>query len=326
MLLLSALLPCAVLPAFAQISMIVNSSATKTFTRVVQLGKGNYLRADLAAAADLKHLNIDSLTAVFLKDLALVDDTIAVQVADKRFEYRVNSTGVNLLTITESAEAAATYAFTNGKAAIVKTGQDTIGISGRADDAADHWYRLQFFLNNYTDLSRYNNIHLQDSLQKAPAEIVIAAPAEKVRLLFSFKPAACIQHYKNALVPSFSLHAEFQKEQFGMHYDYGLFSDDMFAFEKTAAGSRRTYINTFAGISFSRYKISDARNGRGSMPLYISLAYLVNHGGELFDPHSFRLGVGRLNLFSGNATIEPLLYFHDFFREVSPGIKFSVIF
>ena len=324
MLLLTTLMISAVLPTFAQMGAKMNVPQ-KTFTRIVQLGKGNYLRADLATAADLPRLEIDSITAKFQKESALVNDTLRRPIVDKRFDYRMGSDGQNFLTVTETPETAATFVFRDGEPAAVKIGQDTIDISGMIGGAADHWYRLRLFLNNYTDLALYKSRQLRDSLQQAPAAVTVAA-AEKAKLSIGFHPAAVIQNYKNAFVPSLSLQGEFQSERYGMHYGYGLFSEAMFSFERTAAESRRPYVNTFVGLSFSRYKTSAARTGRGTMPLYISFAYLVHRGGELYDPHSFRLGVGRLNLFNGNATIEPLIYFHDLLKGVSPSIRVTVDF
>jgi hypothetical protein len=58
-----------------------------------------------------------------------------------------------------------------------------------------------------------------------------------------------------------------------------------------------------------------------SLQVIISIGYLIRRDGAYFDKHSLRLGMGRLSLFEGKTQIEPMLYFHDLFREVTPGIR-----
>jgi hypothetical protein len=60
------------------------------------------------------------------------------------------------------------------------------------------------------------------------------------------------------------------------------------------------------------------------MPFFLSLGYVIGRQGDVFDKNSFRFSAARLNFFHGNIYLEPCIYFHDFLREVTPGVKLSL--
>ena len=55
----------------------------------------------------------------------------------------------------------------------------------------------------------------------------------------------------------------------------------------------------------------------------ISIGYLIKRQGEYFNQHTFRLSVGDMELKGGKILLQPLIYFNDFFRGVTPGLRLS---
>lgn len=54
----------------------------------------------------------------------------------------------------------------------------------------------------------------------------------------------------------------------------------------------------------------------------VSLGYLIHSQGDLFEDNTFRLGMDRK--IHKYVTLVPQIYFHDFFKEVYPGLKISI--
>ncbi|MEO6539962.1 MAG: hypothetical protein ABIN74_03180, partial [Ferruginibacter sp.] len=57
-----------------------------------------------------------------------------------------------------------------------------------------------------------------------------------------------------------------------------------------------------------------------------SLGYLVRQKGNYFEKNTFRVGAGQVSLFRGNIKIEPVFYFNDFFKGITPGVKLLMNF
>lgn len=53
----------------------------------------------------------------------------------------------------------------------------------------------------------------------------------------------------------------------------------------------------------------------------LSLGYLIHKNGDLFDDHTFRLGLP--TTIHTNIKVTPQLYFKDFFKDAYPGVKIS---
>ena len=55
-----------------------------------------------------------------------------------------------------------------------------------------------------------------------------------------------------------------------------------------------------------------------------SLGYLIHREGDFMEKNTFRFGAGKLKL--TKTTIEPSMYFNNFFKGVTPGIRISQSF
>lgn len=98
--------------------------------------------------------------------------------------------------------------------------------------------------------------------------------------------------------------------------------DPNFLFSSDANGKLRRYRNDFLTLSFGQGPVIDDQPRKESHLLFVmSLGYLVKREGEYFDKNNFRLGAGRLSLFNGKTKFEPVLYYNNFFKGVSPGLR-----
>jgi hypothetical protein len=78
----------------------------------------------------------------------------------------------------------------------------------------------------------------------------------------------------------------------------------------------------FLTLTWGQGLVQDYNPRKESHLLFImSLAYLVKRDGDYFKDNTFRIGAGRLSLFGGKSKIEPVIYFNDFFKGVTPGIR-----
>jgi hypothetical protein len=131
-----------------------------------------------------------------------------------------------------------------------------------------------------------------------------------------------IQNYKNYFVPSFSLGAGIIISTSHFKRDIVLSWDPNFFFAKDSTGELKTFRNDFLTLTWGQGTVANNEPRKESHLLFImSLGYLVHRDGEYFEKNTFRIGAGRLSLFSGKTKIEPVIYFNDFFKGVSPGLR-----
>ena len=108
-------------------------------------------------------------------------------------------------------------------------------------------------------------------------------------------------------------------------WEPGLFWEPHFLFARDSAGKLKTYRNDFLTLTYGQggTKDHDPRKGFAYSAVF-SLGYLINRNGDFFEKNTFRLGAGKLQLLK--TTIEPSIYFDNFFKGVTPGIRISQAF
>ena len=139
---------------------------------------------------------------------------------------------------------------------------------------------------------------------------------------FTLRFSVDAQNYKNYFVPAFSLgggliisHDEFKR-------DIGLLWEPNFFFAKNAQGNLQTFRNDFLTLTFGQGPVRDFSPLKESTFItVISFGYLIHRQGEFIDKRSFRIGAGNLSLFEGKTKIEPSFYFTDFFKHVTPSLR-----
>lgn len=326
--------------------------AKRRFT--MDLGKGNKMLVEINQAEDLDKLaNIDSMVAVFLKDIELFKDSLTNELSAKRIDYLIDSTPVKKIRIQQHTPKGSHFAIKDGDPAALKLEQDTIHFTGhivfypnytlrkRFRDVSS--YRVTFLLNDINQLAAYNGRLNEkiDVLRKnisnhwsyanrrftlATDPSVSAAYAHGYVAggdYLTIRASVDAQNYKSYFVPSFSVGAGLVISSHGFYKrDIMVSWEPHFFFSKDADGKLKTFRNDFVTLTYGQGAIRDNDPRKEShLSAIISLGYLVHRSGEFMDNRTIRLGMGRLSLFEGKTKIEPVLYFHDFLKNVTPGVR-----
>ncbi len=136
-----------------------------------------------------------------------------------------------------------------------------------------------------------------------------------------------VQNYKTYFVSSFSIGTKLTltNRDRSFKWEPGLFWEPHFLFAKDSTGKLKTYRNDFLTLTYGQggTKDHDPRKGFAYSAVF-SLGFLINRNGDFFDKNTFRLGAGKLQLLK--TTIEPSIYFDNFFKGVTPGLRISQAF
>jgi hypothetical protein len=326
----------------------------------IELGKGNAMRLELVDGADLSRFeNIDSLLLLFCSDMKAFRDSLSDPLTTKHIDYLMENSGQKKLRIRQAKPAASTFLLDGSEPAILRLEQDTIYIllpspadrfAGRKASRPVKYDRLGFFLNRYSELESYITSGLNRKIQliqeskhknyswktkngrnylgsDPTISAVTALMHNGNRLVLNGFVAA--QNYKNYFAPSFSLGASVQISHGFNTNLFGVYWEPMFLFAPNAQGRLQTYRNDFlvARFAFTKKdesgKENDSNAALGFGPSF-SLAYLIGRHGSLVEPHTFRLTLGSVKAFKGGLHLDPCLYFNDFFKGVTPGIRLSL--
>ena len=322
----------------------------------VDLGKGNKMQIELASFEDLKFFyNIDSLVNEFLTDLEPLKDSLSNDLLSKRIDYTTDSLGRKKIRIQQFSPKGFSFVSKEGDIASLKLEQDTVNFIGivhyiakysmRKAFADSRLYRLSFFLNNLQDLKTYVNGSLNEKISALKNNInsawvtnrstgrvyLKAEPSISGRLTkgyvaggdyLNIRASVEVQNYKHYFVPSFTLGAGLILSNTHFKREIVLSWDPNFLFANDTQGQLKTYRNDFLTLTWGQGFVRDNEPRKESPLLFImSLGYLINRQGEYYDKNTFRLGAGRLSLFEGKTKIEPIMYFNNFFKGVTPGIR-----
>ncbi|HTI10362.1 MAG TPA: hypothetical protein VL832_17465 [Puia sp.] len=148
--------------------------------------------------------------------------------------------------------------------------------------------------------------------------------------------AANVQNYKNYFAPSINLgfNVLFNSswDLFGKpslyQYTLGLSWEPQFFFQNIQGGLH-TYRNDFLTLTYDQTRKGNRPAKKGldiNFPTRFSLAYLINRNGPYFEKNTFRLGVDNIGFHNDKFNLEPLIYFHDLFKNVTPGIRLQLRF
>ena len=329
----------------------------------VNLDKGNKLQIELTDINDLEALtNVDGLLDDFLKDIAPLKDSLSDPLTSKRIDYFTDAQGRKKIRLQQFKPKGASFLINKGELSSLRTEQDTIHLIGiianppkaqqKISLTNDRYYHLTFFLNDISELNNYIHGVVKEKLTTikndentkwplilggsdhylkkdnsisggAPRGFVPGNHGDFLALNFMVN----VQNYKNYFVPSFSLGAKLSltNRDRTFKWEPGLFWEPHFIFAKDAQNKLRTYRNDFLTLTYGQGGIPDHDLRKDfSFSALLSLGYLIHREGEYFDKQTFRLGAGKFGV--RKTTIEPSLYFNNFFRGVTPGIRISQYF
>ncbi|MHA4809272.1 hypothetical protein ACX0G9_14265 [Flavitalea flava] len=326
----------------------------------IDLEKGNVLQIELGQLSDLeKFTNIDSLLLVFLNDMKNFSDSLSDHLSSKRIDYIMDASGKKKIRFRQFRPDGSSFLLGQGEPAALKLEQDTINIifiyhspgkpSGHAAFVV-HYDQISLYLNQYNELVNYVTGGLNSKmswLQKnlsgnwtrdktgklyLVADPSITAPMDRghvspVNDYLSPAIFANAQNYKNLFAPSLSLGAFLHINHGRTVHELGFYWEPVFLFASNTQGHLQTYRNDFLVVTYVRELANEKDQGKDEfLKPAISLGYKIYNQGEYFEKNSFRLGTGRLKLFQGKTILEPCIYFHDFFRGVTPGLRISLRF
>ncbi len=329
----------------------------------IDLDKGNKIKIELTDITDLQRIaNVDSLFQVFVSDIEPLRDSIADPLTSKRIDYVTDAQNRKKIRFQQFQPKGASFILNKDELASLRTEQDTINIIGvivnppkaqqKISLTHQRYYHLTFYLNDVHEINDYAHGILNDRIALLQKNIndkwplILGGSSHYLKghrdiwgdQPKGFAPGAIndfvngyitvnIQNYKQYFVPSFSVGAKFvfANRDHTYKWEPGLFWEPHFLFAKDDAGKLQTYRNDFLTLSYGQGGTTnyDARKDF-SFSTVFSLGYLIRREGNFIDKNSFRLGAGKLKLYK--TTIEPSLYFHDFFRGVTPGIRISQSF
>ncbi|WP_394767310.1 hypothetical protein [Ferruginibacter sp.] len=337
-----------------------NIIISRRFT--VSLDKGNKVMIEVTDITDLEKVaNIDSLLQIFLKDIAGLKDSLSDPLTSKRIDYLTDAEGRKKIRFQQFQPKGASFLINKGELSSLRTEQDTINIISvianppkaqqKISRSNPRYYHLTFYLNDVSELKNYSEMLKQkiSTIQtqvndkwpivlgsgnhylKGDPSIVAGQPKGFVPggngdfLVLNFM--VNVQNYKNYFVPSFSLGAKLSltNRERTFKWEPGLFWEPHFIFAKDALDKLHTYRNDFLTFTYGQGGITDHDPRKDfSFSALLSIGYLIHREGDYFDKQTFRLGAGKFGV--RKTTIEPSLYFNNFFRGVTPGLRISQYF
>jgi len=322
----------------------------------IDLGNKNKLVMMLSDINDLERLaNLDSLLEIFLKDITPLKDSLADDLSAKRIDYVIDIQNRKKILLLQYPVKGSSFLVDNNGLASLKTVQDTIDIIGivpsppkpadKTNPKRPRYYNFIFYLNDWNEIKNYMNGELNTKIKTLQRNLngkwplvkgsgnhylkndkTITAGAPRGRATASSFVSGYItvnaQNYKNYFVPSFSLglRATLTNKDRSFKWQPGVLWEPHFLFSKDAQGVLKTYRNDFVTLIYAQggTKDHDPRK-EFSFSAHFSFGYLVHGSGGYFDDNSFRLGAGQVQILK--TTIEPCIYFHDFFKGVTPAIR-----
>ena len=329
----------------------------------IDLGKGNKLTIELTDKSDLQRLtNIDSLLTVFMNDIKLFNDSLSDPLTTKRIDYVKDAQERKKIRILQYPPRGDSYLLNDGELSSLKVTQDTINIIGvianppkpqqKISLTHPRYFHLLFYLNNLEELTEYLDGTLNEKITTIKNNVNDKWPLlkgggshylKKDKTITADKPGGVIpgqvgdvletiitvniQNYKNYFLPSFStgLRLSITNRDRTFKWQPGIFWEPHFLFAKDIQGKLKTYRNDFLTLTYGQGGTTDHDPRKDfSFSAVFSLGYLIHRSGDFIEKNTFRFGAGKLKLLK--TTIEPSIYFNNFFKGVTPGIRISQSF
>jgi hypothetical protein len=328
----------------------------------VDLGKGNKMQVELTAMEDIDQLkNADSLVKVFLHDIEPLKDSLSDELLPKRIDYAIDSSGRKKIRILHYQPKGSSFLVTQGDIAVLKLEQDTVNIittfQGNIQSILSkkekylHYCRISFFVNQLAELPAYLDGKLNEKINliannkrndwsgdgdeqfRLDKDHTITAKQPQGYIsgagdYLNLNASVNLQNYKNYFVPSFNIGANVFAMIGHFKYEVGFAWEPHFFFGKNNAGNLQTFRNDFITLTLGRKPTIERDINGPHFNLFqtLTVGYLIRQKGDYFDNHTFRIGTGGVNLKGNKLRLEPVFYFHDLFKNVTPGLRLSMNF
>ncbi len=329
----------------------------------IDLDKGNKVTIEMTDITDLERIaNIDSVLQKFIADITPLKDSVADPLTSKRIDYVTDAQGRKKIRFQQFQPKGASFLVNVGELASLRTEQDTINIIGiitnppkpmqKISLTHPRYYHLTFYLNNINEIATYMKGILAEKIKTIQNNIngkwpiVLGSGFHYIKndkSITADKPKGFTsagtgdflvanitvnaQNYKNYFVPSFSLGMKLTltNRERTFKWEPGLFWEPHFLFARDNQNKMHTYRNDFLTFTYGQGGTKDYDPRKDfSFSAVVSLGYLINRNGDYFEKNTFRFGAGKLSV--AKTTIEPSIYFNNFFKGVTPGIRISQYF
>ncbi len=326
----------------------------------VDLGNENKMQIQLSDINDLKTIgNVDSILQVFLEDIRPLKDSFTNQLSSKCIDYIIDAKGRKKMRLQQHEPKGDSYLVDKSGLSSLRTEQDTINIIGiipnplpakeKISRTNPRYYEYSFYLNSLDEITAYMNGALATKIMTIETDVngqwptvlgtgfhylkqdkTITADKRKGFTtgsggdMLELNVSVGVQNYKNYFVSSFSLGTKLilANRERSYKWEPGLFWEPQFVFVRDAQNKLRTYRNDFLTLTYGQGGVKDHDPSKGfSYSSVFSLGYLINRSGDFYEKNTFRLGAGKIVL--AKTTIEPVMYFNNFFKGVTPGIRIS---
>jgi hypothetical protein len=327
---------------------------------MIDLGHGNKVKLELTDLADLSNAaNVDSILQVYLSDAASLKDSMSNPLTSKRIDYIVDEQDRKKIRFLQFQPKGSSFLLNNGEVSALRTEQDTVHIIGfianpskpvdQVSISNKRCFHYTFYVNNINDLSSMVNGSLKEKIKIIQNDlndkwpIVLGSGShylKKDKTITADRPrgntaggegdyvalmaSVNVQNYKQYFVPSFSLGARvtIANRYRTFKWEPGLFWEPHFLFAKDSSNKLRTYRNDFLTLTYGQGGIKDYDSRKEfSFSAVMSFGYLIKREGNFFEKNTFRFGAGKFQW--QKTTIEPSLYFNDFFKGVTPSIRIT---
>ena len=331
----------------------------------IRFDHGNSVQVEVTDFSDLvKVKHTDSLAQLLLQDLERLPDSLNGRLTAKHIEYVCDAAGHRKLRIRQTGPAGDAYVIGREEdISLLKTMQDTVVITGvisnpmpavqRINHSAARYYRFTFYLNDYTQVKNFLEITLPPKLDllekqvKGHWPVVLGTGAHYLKEdqdksisadqargftngpgdFISLFVTTNLQNYKSYFAPSFSLGARLTLVNPDKTFkrEIGAYWEPYFFFTKNGDNSLQLLRNDFLAISFAQGGIQD-HDSRKQFSFHAegSFGYLIHREGGFVDNNSFRLALGSAQL--SKLTVEPAIFFNNFFHGVTPSMRISFRF
>jgi hypothetical protein len=316
----------------------------------IRLGNKNMLQIQLANGYDIRSFrNIDSLLTAFLDDIKAFRDSLADPLTVKHIDYLIDSAGKKKLRIRQYRPAATSFLLDGPEPAILRAYQDSINIllvspagsfPGRTIRGL-HYDRLSFYVNHFDELGTLDVAGLKNEIVtiishqtikpgafNRPTNYIVNDSVIKTNLpermhdQLALSASGAVENYKNFFTPSAVVRATADLHRGRNEYLLGVSWEPLFFFSAASNGHLETYRNDLIVLNYEHnHPGSDPKPAFGLDPAF-SLGYVIGRQGNYFTQPSFRLtyGAGK----AGPLRIEPALFFNNFFKGVTPGLRVSM--
>ncbi len=310
----------------------------------IKLSKGNVLLLKAKKYSQLKLVQRpDSLVRLFWDDYRTVVDGIPEDTDGLSVHYALNDNEEPQLRWKKYPQSTTDFTVVDKELVRLKTVQDTLKI---VVNKFDREAEMLLLANDLSDIPalfeemREKTAFLFESMEKRTDPVVLDRSPEvygrylgnrQVQLanfgsdMLMISPGASIGYIRGnwmtSLGAGFTFYLEKSKLRptFGYHHQY-FFGHD-------AEGKMKAFQNGFAMAGLAFFKKSNT-NIIGRKPIVqtgsLTLGYLVHRRGDYYEPNTWRI-TGGLNL-TPNVKVEPEVYFNGTFKNLSPGLRFTVGF